>query len=100
MWFNGLFFEVILIGWIKRILHIGQFRLESHFCVSLIPSMSYYFCLGPAATGDEAATEREAHVRAFVFAPGTERHHHDSAVVFRSILKSLRGAKEGNKNIN
>lgn len=85
---------MILTGWTKRILHIGQFILVSHFCASLIPSISYYFCLGPAATGDETATEGEAHIRAFVFTPGTERHHDDSAVVFRSILKSLRGAEE------
>lgn len=93
MWVLALtvFFGVILTGWIRRILHIVQLRLVSQFCVSLIPSVSWViFCLGPAATGDETATEGEAHVRAFVFAPGTERHHNDSAVVFRSILKSLR----------
>lgn len=90
---------MILTGWIKRILHVGQFILVSHFCASLIPSMSY-FCLGPAATGDETATEGKAHVRAFVFAPGTERHHHDSAVVFRSILKSLRGAEEEKNHLS
>lgn len=73
----------------RRILHIGKFTHGSYFCVSVKPSWSYYFCLGPSATGDETATEGEAHVRAFVFAPSTERHHNDSAVVFRAILKSL-----------
>lgn len=53
--------------------------------------MSSFFvvCSGEAATGDEAAAEGEADFGAFVFAPGTERHHDDSAVVFRTILKSL-----------
>lgn len=81
-------------------MHIGKFTLGSYFCVSVKPSLSYYLGLGPAATGDEAATEGEAHVRAFVFAPGTERHHNDSAVVFSSVLKSLRGTEEFIKGKN
>lgn len=95
-----VFFEVILTGWIRRILHIGKFRLGSHICGSVKASLSSYICLSPAATGDEAATEGEAHVRAFVFAPGAERHNDDSAVVFRSVLKRLRGTKEFDKEKN
>lgn len=92
-----IFEAVTLTGWIRRILHIGQFRLVSQCLPFLL-----FFCSGEAATGDEAATEGEADFGAFVFAPGTERHHDDSAVVFRSILKSLtereRRVREGKRN--
>lgn len=84
----------------ENIAHCSAQIRESILCITCTISALCYFCLGPAATGDETATEGEAHIRAFVFAPGTERHHNDSAVVFRSILKSLRETEKNQLTYN